>query len=414
MRKIVWTTEQEQFLKDNINCMTVNELGVHCGHSSVSATNHKIRRLGLKKRVAWTIAQEQFLKEHINDMSVKELGMQCGHPGIQAMKHRIRKLGLKKIRTHEYRDTWTAEQKQLLRENINAMPVRELGLLCNHPNDSTMWREIKKLGLKKDVKTYDYRNKFPKTWTDEQEQFLREHKDDMTLRELGTHCGNRSTHMVGIKLNGMGLKKHSFARSTQFKNGSGGNAEYNTKKLSCEDVSSVYPRYPMSIACKKLNISVNTLSRKITRLGIERKTAGYYHKGKSKPYARERMNRLWRTGYFASKFYPFAAPNKAEDRLLAVIQELGLPFRYVGDWKYQVGTLNPDFVHMSKPVCIDLFGTYWHSDKNKHAKSRASYISAGVRTQEFEANGHKLLVIYEKELRDLEALRNKLVAYAEM
>jgi len=369
------------------------------------------------RKIVWTVEQEKFLREHINDMSTRELGVKCGHPGIGAMYGRIRKLGLKKkhnYESHKYPNSWTAEQEMFLRENVNAMPVRELGERCGRLKES-VGSKLRSMGLKKDVKTYDYRNKFPKTWTVEQEQFLRDHKDDMTLKELGKDCGNRSVYTVAAKIRNMGLKKTNFSHRGWITAGKriSSNTEFKSKHLSRDAILSVYPEFPLVVVAEKLNVSFKTLYKEVLRHKIEIKNRSYYTTGKPRPHARERMLRLWRSGYFADKLYPFPAPNKAEDRLLAVIQELGLPFRYVGDWKYQVGTLNPDFVHMSKPVCIDLFGSYWHSDKNKNNKGRASYIDADVRTKKFNDDGHKLLVVYENELRDLESLRNKLVEYAE-
>lgn len=427
MKKNTWTAEQEEFLREHINDMSLRELGMHCENRSPIAIQHKLSRSGLRKanriysdgyHKVWTKEEDAFLKCHLNEMSVKQLGERCGNRSKATIYGRIKVLQLlrSKAAPNDYHNAWTVEQERFLRDNLHAMTLVDLGIRCGKRTAYSVSSKLSKMGLKKGRNLYNaHRNRFPKTWTSEQEQFLRDNLDKMMMKELGKHCGNRSGYTVAAKLRHMRLKKVSFQHVSRFKKGDirlVGN-KLKVKHLSRELILSVYPRLSIRDAARELRVCWGTLNKEIVRLGITKKSGSEYRKGIPQPHSRERMLRLWRTGYFADKFYPFPAPNKVEDKLLAVIQELDLPFRYVGDWKYQVGTLNPDFVHMSKPVCIDLFGAYWHSSKSKSKDKRATYLDADIRKQEFKKNGHDLLVIYEKELRDLESLRTKLVEYAE-
>jgi len=81
-------------------------------------------------------------------------------------------------------------------------------------------------------------------------------------------------------------------------------------------------------------------------------------------------------------------PNRKEKFLINLIDEHGLPFKYVGDGQFILGGCCPDFLnHDGKKQLIELFGDYWH---NKGDEEK--------RVALFKQYGFDTLVIWEHEL----------------
>lgn len=74
-------------------------------------------------------------------------------------------------------------------------------------------------------------------------------------------------------------------------------------------------------------------------------------------------------------------PNKPEKALLKIIKPLG--FKYVGDGSLIVGKFNPDFVHTTLPLLIEVFGEYWHEPGTE--RKRIAY---------FRKHGYRCLVLW--------------------
>jgi very-short-patch-repair endonuclease len=92
-------------------------------------------------------------------------------------------------------------------------------------------------------------------------------------------------------------------------------------------------------------------------------------------------------------------PNSAEKKLLQLIKPLG--FKYVGDWKFFIGKMNPDFVHKDLPLVIELFGEFWHPISDVSCKR---YY--------FNKRGYKCLVVWSKQLnRSPERVVNRVKAF---
>lgn len=95
-------------------------------------------------------------------------------------------------------------------------------------------------------------------------------------------------------------------------------------------------------------------------------------------------------------------PNKCERLLDSVLNDL-FPeeYRFVGDWQIVIGGKCPDFINTNgQKKLIELFGDYWHRNDNPED-----------RIQKFAKYGFDTLVIWEKELKDLDLLRQKLMEF---
>lgn len=78
-----------------------------------------------------------------------------------------------------------------------------------------------------------------------------------------------------------------------------------------------------------------------------------------------------------------------------------LPFRFVGDGSVWLGSANPDFVHTTKKIVVEVFGDYWHSPLlNRNLK----YIhTIKGRSEQLKREGYKAIFIWESDLMRLDA-----------
>jgi G:T-mismatch repair DNA endonuclease (very short patch repair protein) len=74
-----------------------------------------------------------------------------------------------------------------------------------------------------------------------------------------------------------------------------------------------------------------------------------------------------------------------------------LPFRFVGDGALWLGNANPDFVHNTKKIVVEVFGDYWHSPLlNRHVR----YIQTREgREAQLEKEGYKCIILWESDLK---------------
>lgn len=82
-------------------------------------------------------------------------------------------------------------------------------------------------------------------------------------------------------------------------------------------------------------------------------------------------------------------PTSIEQWLIDAAEDRLLPLRYVGNGKYWVAGLNPDFVSTDgSNRIVEMFGDYWHKGQNENH-----------RIARFKEVGYECLVVWEKELR---------------
>lgn len=67
-------------------------------------------------------------------------------------------------------------------------------------------------------------------------------------------------------------------------------------------------------------------------------------------------------------------PTRLELRIMAVIEEHNLPFRYVGDGQVWIAGKCPDFINTNgKKQVIEVLGDYWHTEED--AAERVSHFA---------------------------------------
>jgi G:T-mismatch repair DNA endonuclease (very short patch repair protein) len=80
-----------------------------------------------------------------------------------------------------------------------------------------------------------------------------------------------------------------------------------------------------------------------------------------------------------------------------ICKKYNLPFRFTGDGSLWIARANPDFIHATRKVAIEIFGDYWHSPLlNRNIRYTATF--EGRRAQ-LKSKGYKLIVLWETDLK---------------
>lgn len=91
-------------------------------------------------------------------------------------------------------------------------------------------------------------------------------------------------------------------------------------------------------------------------------------------------------------------PNKAEQKLIALIEKSNLPFKYVGDGYTFIAGKCPDFLNIDgKKQLIELFGDFWH--KGETGEDRIAH---------FAKYGFRTLIVWEHELKNENVLADRI------
>jgi len=121
-----------------------------------------------------------------------------------------------------------------------------------------------------------------------------------------------------------------------------------------------------------------------------------------------RSKKQWENPEFVSRMMKalHSRPNKCEMQLLDILSSL-FPgqYKYNGDFSLgiSIDRCIPDFVNVNgKKQVIEFFGEYWHNLPGKGEKDRVERL---------RAMGWDCLVIWDKELKNLDALTAKLKAF---
>ena len=109
-------------------------------------------------------------------------------------------------------------------------------------------------------------------------------------------------------------------------------------------------------------------------------------------------------------------PNKPERKLLSLLEELQFPYVYNGNAEFLlIGGTAPDYINVNgQKKLIEHYGCYWHCCPlcNKREWKREDKQREDAETLEgYAMLGNKTLVIWEHELKDVEAVKEKLLEF---
>lgn len=95
----------------------------------------------------------------------------------------------------------------------------------------------------------------------------------------------------------------------------------------------------------------------------------------------------------------FTRPTLPEQRVISVIQEYDLPFRYVGDGEAIVAGLNPDFISFDNQKIIEVFGRVFHDPEQSFFEVPWNKQYWG-RLARYSQSGYDCLILWDDELDD--------------
>lgn len=106
-------------------------------------------------------------------------------------------------------------------------------------------------------------------------------------------------------------------------------------------------------------------------------------------------------------------PNKSEIRLGDILDQL-FPgeYKFAGDGSTKVGTFNPDFIDENKRKVVELFGEPYHTPSfvNNFQEVPEGLTEPG-RKKALAAFGYSTCVVWCNELKDPDALKQKLIEF---
>lgn len=104
-------------------------------------------------------------------------------------------------------------------------------------------------------------------------------------------------------------------------------------------------------------------------------------------------------------------PNKKELFLGDLIDSI-FPnkYKFVGDHKLWINGKNPDFINEDSKKIIEFFGDYWHS---KEITGNDNETEELIRTNFFEENQYKVLIIWEHELLNINNTIEKIIRFGD-
>lgn len=118
MKKVLWTSEEEQFLKDNYQSLSNNELSIRLNRT-LAAIKTKRKKLGIANRNTkkWTANEHELLKIIYPDNKAEDIA-KFFNTSISSIHNQAHRLGLKKSETF----------------------ISTMGKLsANHPNVKATW-----------------------------------------------------------------------------------------------------------------------------------------------------------------------------------------------------------------------------------------------------------------------------------
>lgn len=124
-----------------------------------------------------------------------------------------------------------------------------------------------------------------------------------------------------------------------------------------------------------------------------KKCEGEYNRGENNPFYRGTFSETSLRRIIKARH---SRPNRVESRLINLLEEYSLPFRFVGNGEVIIDGKNPDFIYTgNEKKIIELFGIYWHSPLYRRIRPTSTYEAV---KSHYAENGYDCLIIWDVEL----------------
>ena len=192
--KSEWSEEDDNFLRENHEKMTVKEMAELLDATYDSVYN-RCYVLGLTKSPNWSEEEDNFLKENYDKITHKEMAEELNR-SVGSTYVRLYTLGLEEVQQSHRK--WTQEEDDFLKENYKKMSIKELMEKLNR-SESSIYGRFYTLDLKKVQQSH-------RKWTEEEEKFVKSEFGRLTLKEMAEILG-RTELAIQARCFELGLRK---------------------------------------------------------------------------------------------------------------------------------------------------------------------------------------------------------------
>jgi hypothetical protein len=127
---------------------------------------------------------------------------------------------------------------------------------------------------------------------------------------------------------------------------------------------------------------------------------GRHHTDETKERQRRKMIERLKAGMYSSR------PNGLEKKMISILKQLKAPYKYVGNFKFWIEDMNPDFVNVNgKKEVVELFGCYYHGCPVHYKENGKIKDDSRSRKKSFGKYGFECKIIWEHDIRDVEKIK---------
>lgn len=294
---------------------------------------------------------------------------------------------------------WNKKENSILKENYMNMTSLQLQK-CFYP-----YRTLKSIERKRqELKLFKREQSF--FWSKDEISYLKKNYGKTSTLKIAESLKKTITSIYS-KGESMGLtiKKLTYMpkRYKDYSEEEDKILKENYGKLKSKDIQGKLPRFRTKISirhrARRLGLSSELYSNSKEDNGMY----GKRHTKKIINQEKKRKKKLWQNPKYAKKMFKAfkLKPSIPERQVLQIIKKNKFPFNYVGDGKVWIKRYNPDFLSKNPKHIIEVNGEYWHKDKNKERRKKYAYLSLG----------YKMLVIWQRELKNPQKVTEKIVNF---
>lgn len=186
-----YTEEELEYIQENYNNMTANELAAKL-NKSIGSINNATRKMGLVKQPhnKWTDAEIEFLKNNYINMTSEEISCYINHT-VDAVNTMRDKLNLVRNKN------WSEDEIQFLKDNFESTLFSELSKILNRTESAIR------------AKCFDLNLFKNSPWADDEIDFIKENYMEMKTSDISKTL-NRTMSAIELKASRLGLKKYPY------------------------------------------------------------------------------------------------------------------------------------------------------------------------------------------------------------